>query len=104
MENKKSKLCFDAKIVRKILKRNPQMEEKYCRYCGTPLANNCACPQPSTIIDIKPLRDDPNGKSVFIFANTEAFQSTFAQVMDEIKAKKESEKELEDERIPMDLD
>ena len=30
-ENKKSKLCFDAKIVRRLLKMNGEI--RYCPYC-----------------------------------------------------------------------
>jgi biotin carboxylase len=74
-ENKKSKLVFDARIARALCKK------------GFP------------IIDIKPLRGEP-GKTVFVFANTEEFQTAFTQIMDEIKAKKESEPE----QIMMDLD
>ena len=74
-ENKKSKLVFDARIARALCKK------------GFP------------IIDIKPLRGEPD-KTVFVFANTEEFQIAFTQIMDEIKAKKESEPE----QIMMDLD
>ena len=74
-ENKKSKLVFDARIARALCKK------------GFP------------IIDIKPLRGEPD-KTVFVFANTEEFQTAFTQIMDEIKAKKESEPE----QIMMDLD
>ena len=91
-ENKESKLCFDAKIVRKILKRNPDTKEKYCRYCGKPLTDKCGCQQPFTIIDIKPLRDNPE-KTVFVFANTEAFRTVFNEVMLEAKEKSISQKE-----------
>jgi hypothetical protein len=67
-ENKKSKLVFDAKIARALCKK------------GFP------------IIDIKPLRGEPE-KSVFVFANSEEFQAAFTEIMDEIKAKKEAEVE-----------
>ena len=67
-ENKKSKLVFDAKIARALCKK------------GFP------------IIDIKPLRGEPE-KSVFVFANSEEFQAAFTDIMDEIKAKKEAEVE-----------
>ena len=69
-ENKKSRLVFDAKIARAFCKK------------GFP------------IIDIKPLRGEPE-KTVFVFENTEEFQLAFNQMMDEIKAKKESEMENE---------
>lgn len=67
-ENKKSKLVFDARVARALCKKN------------------------FPIIDIKPLRGEPD-KTVFVFANTEEFQIAFAQIMDEIKAKKEAESE-----------
>lgn len=74
-ENKVSKLVFDAKIARALCKKN------------------------FPIIDIKPMRGEPD-KTVFVFANTEAFQDTFTQIMEDIKAKKESEPE----QLMMDLD
>lgn len=74
-ENKKSKLVFDARIARALCKKN------------------------HPIIDIKPLRGEPD-KTVFVFANTEEFQVAFAQIMEEIKAKKESMPE----QLVMDLD
>ena len=67
-ENKASKLVFDARVARALCKRN------------------------FPIIDIKPLRGEPD-KTVFVFANTTAFQEAFAQIMDEVKAKKASEME-----------
>lgn len=65
-ENKKSKLVFDPRVARALCKKS------------------------FPIVDIKPLRGEPD-KTVFVFANTEDFQIAFAQIMDEIKAKKESE-------------
>lgn len=67
-ENKKSKLIFDARIARALCKKN------------------------FPIIDIKPLRGEPE-KTVFVFANTEEFQVAFTGIMDEIKTKKEAEAE-----------
>lgn len=69
-ENKKSKLVFDAKVARALCKKNFH------------------------IVDIKPLRGEPD-KTVFVFENTEEFQAAFAQIMDEIKAKKEAERVIE---------
>jgi hypothetical protein len=69
-ENKKSKLVFDAKVARALCKKNFH------------------------IVDIKPLRGEPD-KTVFVFENTEEFQAAFAQIMDEIKAKKEAERVVE---------
>ena len=73
-ENKKSKLVFDARIARAL------------------------CKKEFPIIDIKPLRGEPD-KTVFVFANTEEFQEAFTQILDEIKAKKE----VEVEQLAMDL-
>lgn len=64
-ENKKSKLVFDARVARALCKRDFH------------------------IIDIKPLRGEPD-KTVFVFANTEEFQNAFTEIMDEMKAKKEA--------------
>lgn len=74
-ENKKSKLVFDPRVARALCKKN------------------------FPIVDIKPLRGEPD-KTVFIFNNTEEFQAAFAQIMDEVKAKKESEPE----QLTLDLD
>lgn len=65
-EKKASKLIFDARIGRALCKK------------GFP------------IIDIKPLRGEPD-KTVFVFANTEEFQAAFTEIMEEVKAKKEAE-------------
>ena len=73
-ENKVSKLVFDAKVARALCKK------------GFP------------IIDIKPLRGEPD-KTVFIFANTEEFQVAFTQIIDEAKAKIN---DVEPEQIMMD--
>lgn len=101
MENKKSKLCFDAKIVRKLLKMNDEI--KFCPYCGKEMAEKCDCHK-NMIIDIKPYRGESGDlepdRSVFVFDNNETFQNDLTQIIDEIKAKKESEPE----QIVMDLD
>lgn len=65
-ENKQSKLIFDARIARALCKKN------------------------FPIIDIKPLRGEPD-KTVFVFANTEEFQAAFTEIMEEVKAKKEAD-------------
>jgi hypothetical protein len=72
MENKKSQLCFDARIARKL------------------------CKQGFHIIDIKPLRGEPD-KSVFVFENTEDFKAALAKITEELKAKKETENTVEAE-------
>ena len=76
---RKSRLIFDAKIARKLLKMG------------------------FVVIDIKPNRENTE-KSIFVFENTEEFKQALAQIMDEIKAKKESEQEPECENLVADLD
>ena len=68
MENKKSKLVFDPRIARPLCKRG------------------------FYIIDLKPLRGEPD-KSVFAFLNNESFREDFTHIMDDIKSKKEPEYE-----------
>lgn len=63
---KTSKLCFDPKMARTLLKRGFK------------------------VIDIKPNRANPVA-SIFVFENTEEFQTAFSEVMEEMKKKKESE-------------
>lgn len=65
---KKSKLIFDAKIARKLLKMG------------------------FVVIDIKPNRDNTD-RTVFAFENTEEFQQALTQILDEDKIKKEAEYE-----------
>ena len=55
MENKKSKLCFDMKIARKLLKMNGEI--KFCPYCGKGIEENCECHK-NFVVDIKPYRND----------------------------------------------
>lgn len=69
-DTRKSRLIFDAKIARKLLK------------------------QGFVVIDIKPNRENTD-KSIFVFENTEEFQNALTEIMDEIKAKKEAEVEVE---------
>ena len=64
-DTRKSRLIFDAKIARKLLKQN------------------------FVVIDIKPNRENTD-KSVFVFENTEEFKNALALIMDEIKAKQEA--------------
>lgn len=73
-DTRKSRLIFDAKIARKLLK------------------------QGFVVIDIKPNRENTD-KSIFVFENTDAFQQGLSQLMEEIKAKK-----AEPEQLTMDLD
>ena len=69
-DTRKSRLIFDAKIARKLLK------------------------QGFVVTDIKPNRENTD-KSIFIFENTEEFKQALAVLMDEIKVKKEAETEYE---------
>ena len=74
-DTRKSRLIFDAKIARKLLKMG------------------------FVVIDIKPNRENTE-KSIFVFENTEEFKQSLTKIMDEIKVKKE----VEFEHISMDLD
>lgn len=76
-DTRKSRLIFDAKMARKLLK------------------------QGFVVIDIKPNRENTD-KSIFVFENTEEFKVALEQLMDEIKAKKEAE--FEYEQLAMDID
>lgn len=102
-ENKKSKLIFDPKITRKLLKMNGEL--KFCPYCGKGLAEKCECHK-NIIIDVKPMRGAEDA-TIAVFQNNEAFQADLTQIMDEIKAKKEVEIEIEFEgevEIEIDMD
>lgn len=100
METKKSKLIFDMKIVRKLLKMNEEI--KFCPFCGVKTEDGCKCHK-NIVIDVKPLRGSEEA-SIAVFDNNESFQADLTQIMDEIKAKKEIEQESELEQIAMDLD
>jgi hypothetical protein len=76
-DTRKSRLMFDAKIARKLLKMG------------------------YVVIDIKPNRENTD-KSIFVFENTDEFKQALTQIMDEIKAKKEVEPEFE--QIAIDID
>ena len=103
-KNKKSKLCFDAKIVRKLLKMNGEI--KYCPYCGKDILEHCRCHK-NIIVDIKPYRNENNvlekDRSVFVFLNNEAFQTDYNQLMEEV-VPKNAKKEPELEQITFDID
>lgn len=76
-DTRKSRLIFDAKIARKLLKMG------------------------FVVIDIKPNRENVD-KSIFVFENTEEFKQALTQIMDEIKAKKEID--VEPEKLAIDFD
>lgn len=81
-DTRKSRLVFDAKMARKLLK------------------------QGFVVIDIKPNRENTD-KSIFVFENTEEFKIALEKLMDELKAKKEAEQEIEvefDIDVEVDLD
>ena len=76
-DTRKSRLIFDAKIARKLLK------------------------QGFVVIDIKPNRENTD-KSIFVFENTEEFQQALTEIMEEIQAKKEAEAEYEQPEMCFD--
>lgn len=63
---RKSRLVFDAKMARKLLK------------------------QGFVVIDIKPNRENTD-KTIFVFENTDEFKVALEKLMDELKANKETE-------------
>ena len=87
-ENKTSKLVFDPRVTRKLLKLNGEL--KYCPYCGVALSEKCGCHK-NIVIDVKPLRGSVGNETIAVFANSDAFQKDFTAVMDEIKAKAEAQ-------------
>lgn len=94
-ENKKSKLIFDPKITRRLLKMNGEI--KFCPTCGTRIEDGCGCHK-NIVIDTKPYRNSETGalesdRSVVVFQNNEAFQNDLTQIIDEMKASKETEYE-----------
>lgn len=97
IKNKKSQLCFEPKIARKLLKMNG--EPQFCPYCGKSLQAGCECHK-NIIIDIKANRENTE-KTIFVFDNNETFKADFNQLMDELKAKKEAE---EPEQLHFDID
>lgn len=97
-ENKKSKLIFDPKITRKLLKMNGEL--RFCPYCGKELAEMCECHK-NIIIDVKPMRG-AEGSTIAVFQNNETFQADLTQIMDEIKAKKETDAEYEQVELCFD--
>lgn len=93
-DNKKSKLCFDAKIVRKLLKMNGEI--KFCPFCGRSIEDNCSCHK-NIVIDIKPYRNSDTGvvepdRSVFIFDNNVIFQEDYAHLAEEARLKESLER------------
>lgn len=81
-DTRTSRLIFDAKIARKLLKMG------------------------HVVIDIKPNRENTD-KTIFVFENTDEFKNTLSQIMDEMKAKSEAKKNAEstqEEYVQLKLD
>ena len=99
-KNKKSQLVFDMKTTRKLLKMNDEI--RYCPYCGKGITENCECHK-NIIIDVKPYRNEAgvieSDRSVMVFDNNDSFKIDFNQLIEDAKAKKEAEQDIE-----MDLD
>jgi hypothetical protein len=80
-------------------------EIKFCPFCGKSMAENCECHK-NIIIDVKPYRNEEgvieSDRSVMVFDNNDNFKSDFNQMIEEAKAKKETESEFE--QISIDLD
>jgi hypothetical protein len=89
-KTKKSQLVFDMKLVRKLLKMNGEV--RFCPFCGKPVEEDCGCHK-NLIIDVKPKRETEN-ETIAVFQNNSAFQVDYNQIIEEAKAKKETE-ELE---------
>ena len=101
-KTKKSQLVFDMKTTRKLLKMNDEI--KFCPYCGKDITEKCGCHK-NLIIDVKPYRNEEgiieSDRSVMVFDNNDSFQSDFNQMIEEAKAKRETE---EFEQLSIDLD
>ena len=91
-KTKKSQLCFDPKMARRLLKLNSEF--KFCPFCAAPISEGCACHK-NLIVDIKPYRDDDGSiiidRSVLVFDNNSAFQADYNQMIEEARAKREAE-------------
>ena len=99
-KTKKSQLVFDPKIGRKLLKMNGEI--KFCPFCGKGMNESCGC-HLNIVVDIKPYRENDvmTDRSVLVFDNNAAFQADYAQLVEEAKAKKETE---EPEQLSIDFD
>lgn len=91
-KTKKSQLVFDPKMTRRLLKLNTTF--KFCPFCGQELSALCECHK-NLVVDVKPYRADDGAivadRSVFVFDNNSTFQEDYNQMIEEAKAKKESE-------------
>lgn len=102
-KTKKSQLVFDMKTTRKLLKMNDEI--RFCPFCGKSVDDNCECHK-NIIIDVKPYRNEEgiieSDRSVMVFDNNDSFKTDFNQMIEEAKAKKETESEFE--QLSADLD
>ena len=91
------------KTTRKLLKMNDEI--KFCPFCGKPMEENCECHK-NIIIDVKPYRNEEgiieSDRSVMVFDNNDSFKTDFNQMIEEAKAKKETESEFEQPSIDLD--
>ncbi len=92
-KNKKSRLIFDMKLARKLLKMNGEVQ--FCPYCGKPMTEKCSCHK-NIVVDVKPLRGSEEA-SIAVFDNNSNFQEDLEKLMDELREKKEAEQEVEAE-------
>ena len=99
-KTKKSQLVFDPKIGLKLLKLNGEI--KFCQFCGKGIDEGCGCHR-NIVVDIKPYRENDvmTDRSVLVFDNNDAFKADYAQLIDEMKVKKDAE---EPENLSIDLD
>lgn len=115
-KKKESKLVFDPKIARKLLKMNGEIQ--FCPYCGVKITDGCDCHK-NIVIDMKPYRNEDgemeSNRSVMVFQNNKSFQDDYIQIKDEMVDKSteleiefeietEVEIEVENEQLAMDLD
>lgn len=98
-KTKKSQLVFDMRLVRKLLKMNGTI--KFCPYCGKSIDENCECHK-NLIVDVKHKRETEN-ETIAVFDNNPTFQADYNQIVEEARAKKESE-DPEQLRINFDFD
>ena len=99
---KKSQLVFEPKLGRRLLKMNSEI--RFCPFCGKSIEEDCTCHK-NLVVDIKPYRGEDNivmsDRSVLVFDNNAAFQADYNKLIEEAKAKKETE---ESERLMIDFD
>lgn len=99
-KTKKSQLVFEPKLGRKLLKMNGEI--KFCPFCGKGIDEICGC-HLNIVVDIKPYRENGvmTDRSVLVFDNNPTFQADYAQLIEELQAKKETE---DPEQLSIDFD